>query len=103
MKPFCVGESAGGQPKPFIVSDRFHHERVLLPMSNGRSVIARHRFGGLAEGAPVRIDDAPIPVASAQQHENAPEFFLLDKLKTILHLKLPRAAGGKTTGKRVIL
>src|SRR5688500_20348105 len=90
-------------PEPLVVPDRLDHQRVLLPASDGAAVVTRHRLRRLTQRTTVGVDDAPVAVAAAEQHEDAPEVALLHELETVRGVKLPGTSRGQTTGGGIVL
>jgi hypothetical protein len=103
MQAFGVGKAAAHEPELLVVADRVHDKRIFFPAADGGAVVTRDDVGGLALWAAVRIDDAPVAIAVAEEHEDAAELALLDKLKPLRPKKLPRSTRRHAAGDRIVL
>src|SRR5581483_7491555 len=102
MERLRVGEPAVGHPELLVVAHRLDNQRVAVPAPDGRAVVAEHELGRLRERAAVRVDDAPVAVAAAVEHEDAPELALLDELDAVGHLELARSPRRDAARQRII-
>src|SRR5262249_7360133 len=95
-------KASARQPEFFIESNGIDDQRIFFPMAYRIAVIARDLFGSRSLRASVGVDHPPVAVPAAEQHQNAADFFLLDELKSVRHLKLPRSAGRNAARERIV-
>src|SRR5712691_6297238 len=96
-------KSPARQPELFVIADRVDDQSIALPLADRTAVVGGHEFRRRRLRTSIREDDAPIPVAAAQQDEDATQVPLLDELKSVGHEELPRASGGDAPRQRVPL